>query len=82
MGFLIVNCRSCGARYRLRGDKVHDQNANICPVCSAEVQRSFWEKYVIPAWAAFEDANRDLRNIHTGYSNATLFQIEYKAGRG
>lgn len=82
MGFLIVNCCSCGEKYSLHGDMVFDKSANVCPSCSAEIQRSFWERQVIPAWAAFEDANRDLRNIHTGYDNAPLFKIEYKAGKG
>lgn len=81
MGFLVVCCRSCGKKYRLRGDEVFSKTANVCPSCFAEIQRSFWEKHVIPAWAAFEDTNRDLKNMHSGYENATLFAIEYKGGK-
>lgn len=81
MGFLVVTCRACGQKYTLHGDMVLSTSANICPSCSAEIQRSFWDSHIVPAWAAFEDANRDLENIHTGYDNAPLFEIEYKASR-
>lgn len=78
MGCLMVNCGSCGEKYSLFGDMVHHTNANVCPFCSAEIQRSFWDSHIIPAWSAYEDTNRSLKNMHTGYNDVPLFQIEYR----
>lgn len=81
MGFLKVKCYSCGGTYRIYGDMVFHPAASRCPFCFAEIRRSTWEKIVIPAWGAMEDANRDLQNEHTGYKNTPLFQLEYQAHR-
>lgn len=79
MGFLKVKCYRCHHTYRLYGDMVHHEHANVCPNCFAEIPRGIWERCVIPAWGGIEDANRDLQQTHTGYLYTSLFQIGYQA---
>ena len=81
MGFLKVKCYHCKGTYRLYGDMIHHPSANICPFCRAEIRRSVSERCVIPPWAGMEDANRDLQQEYTGYSDAQLFQIEYQINK-
>ena len=60
---------------------VYHERANSCPFCGAEIYRGTWDRVVIPAFAAMEEANMDLLREHTGYPDIPLLQISYLAHR-
>ena len=77
MGTLEITCLSCSKKWQVysHGNFRADE-CRICPRCGAEITKAAWERSILPAFGSMEDANRDLKNEHTGMKHP-LFQIDY-----
>lgn len=49
-----------------------------CPHCFKAIERQTWEKQIIPAFLALDDANRELVKDSSGY-HTPLFEVSYEA---
>jgi len=78
MGYLKIHCEHCGGGWVVYAHQVNDEQANCCPHCFAEIDRQTWGRQIIPAFAALEDANRELLKDHAGY-HVSRFWVEYGA---
>ena len=77
MGHLIVRCDNCGTRWNIYHRDIKNRNAKTCPMCGESINQQTWEKELLPAFGAMEDANRELFKDHTGY-HGTLFTVAYE----
>lgn len=77
MGHLIVRCDNCGTRWNIYHRDIKNRNAKTCPMCGESINQQTWEKELLPAFGALEDANRELFKDHTGY-HGTLFTVGYE----
>lgn len=78
MGYMVVTCGYCHQKWHVYGS--HDFNnpkASVCPHCLARVDGEVWEKFVLPAFGALQDANRELYKHSAGY-HTPLFQVDYR----
>lgn len=74
-----IHCYSCGGDWKIfDGDDWNNPDVRACPHCGRKIDRSIWEKQVLPAFNVFADASRELEKDSRGYK-APLFQIEYTA---
>lgn len=76
MGYMKITCHHCGGKWEVYPQTIN--GGRTCPHCSKTIDRQTWEKQVVPAFHALDDANRELVKDHTGY-HTTLFEISYKA---
>lgn len=68
MAYLRIHCDVCGGTWEVyHRDNWKDDKARQCPHCFAKIDRSVWEKEVLPAFGAVQDANAELFKEHTGY---------------
>ena len=52
--------------------------ARACPHCFKSIDSQTWERQVVPAFHALDDANRELFKDTTGY-RVPLFEVDYIA---
>lgn len=52
--------------------------ARTCPHCFKAIERQTWEKQIIPAFHALDDANREIVKDSSGY-HTPLFEVSYEA---
>lgn len=76
MGYLRIKCRNCGGAWEVYAQTINAGRA--CPHCFKEIEQQSWERQIIPAFHALDDANRELAKDHTGY-HVPLFEVSYKA---
>ena len=68
MAYLRIHCDVCGGTWEVyHRDNWKDDKARQCPHCFAKIDRSVWEKEVLPAFGAVNHANAELLKEHTGY---------------
>lgn len=77
MGYLKIKCHKCGGSWEAYHYNYKDDHLRMCPHCFQEIDRQTWNRQVVPAYGALEDANRELYKDHTGYTGAGLFTVEY-----
>lgn len=84
MGSLEIICHNCGAIYEVTPDTIIDADKlqpgvfpYRCPHCLASMNKRTWNKLVDAFWT-FEEANKELREWHTGYDNHPLLQAQIK----
>ena len=79
MGYMKIKCHSCGATWEVYARNVTNvEYARTCPHCFKGIEKQTWEKQIISAFHALDDANRELIKDNTGY-NAPLFEVSYEA---
>ena len=79
MAFMRIHCDVCGGTWEIyHRDDWHDDKARQCPHCFSKIDRQVWEKEVLPAFGAVQDANTELHREHTGY-HKPLFAIDFIA---
>ena len=78
MGYLKIKCHECGGSWEVYSYNFNDDHLRVCPHCFKEIDRQTWNRQIIPAYGALEDANRELIKDHEGYTGVALFTIEYK----
>lgn len=77
MGFLRIHCDYCGGTWDVYGrDDWNETRSRTCPHCQSKIDGQDWEKQIVPAFGAMQDANRELIKTHTGY-HAPLFTVDY-----
>lgn len=76
MGYLKIHCDRCGGAWEVYAHQVKDERANQCPHCFWEIDRQTWERQIVPAFCALDDANRELAKDSIGY-HAPFFWVEY-----
>lgn len=77
MGYLRISCKQCGGAWEIYSNgNYYDEDARTCPHCFAEINKQTWHNQVVPAFGSFLDANRELSNDNSGYSEP-LFKVEY-----
>lgn len=80
MGFLRIYCGSCRQTWDIYSrDDYHDWKAMTCPHCFEQIDPGLWEKQILPAFGAMEDANRELRKEQEQYGGKP-FSISYHPG--
>ena len=79
MGYLKIHCDRCGGSWEVYAHQLKDDRANQCPHCFVEIDRQTWNRQIIPAFGAQDDANRELLKDHTGY-RMPLCWVEYGMG--
>lgn len=78
MGFLRLHCTYCGDPWEVYHRDMRSPTANQCPHCFKEIDRQTWDKQIVPAFGAMDDANRELFKDHTGI-HTVLFSADYIA---
>ena len=76
MGMLKISCSYCGGSWEVYHRDIHYKHAASCPHCNHKIERQTWEKAILPAFGAMEDASRELLKDVSGYGT-TLFTISY-----
>lgn len=77
MGMLRIRCGYCNSSwdvYGMRGQWTDDVN-RTCPHCGARIDSQTWQKHVLPAFGALQDANRELFKDHANH--LPLFAVDY-----
>lgn len=84
MGTLEIHCHKCGAVYEVLPECIIQTeklptgiHPYCCPHCMAEMNTRTWDKLVWAFWE-MEEANKELREWHTGYKDHPLLQAAYK----
>lgn len=77
MGHLICKCDNCGTNWTIYHRDSKNRTAKTCPMCGESIDGQTWEKQILPAFGAMEDANRELYKDHVGY-HGTLFTVGYE----
>lgn len=77
MGVLKISCDYCGGSWEVYSRDIKNEKARECPHCSHGIERQTWQNQILPAFAALEDANRELFKDHTGYL-VPLFTVSYE----
>lgn len=77
MGHLKIKCDNCGSEWIVYHRDIKNRTAKTCPMCGESIDGQTWEKQVLPAFAAMEDANRELFKAHTGF-HGTLYTVSYE----
>ena len=76
MAFMRIHCDYCGGTWEVyHRDNWKDDKARQCPHCFAKIDRQAWEKDVLPAFGAVQDANAELFKEHTG-NHKPLFTVD------
>lgn len=78
MGYLKIHCHYCGGTWEVYKKLLGVEAARACPHCFKSVDGQTWEKQIIPAFHALDDANRELYKDSTGY-HVPLFEVDYIA---
>lgn len=79
MGYMRIKCHYCGGSWEVYGRSVTNGDyARTCPHCFKAIERQTWEKQIVPAFHALDDANRELVKDSSGY-NTPLFEVSYEA---
>lgn len=79
MGYLKIRCHYCGGTWEAYRQMIDSGDyASTCPHCFKSIERQTWEKQIVPAFHALDDANRELLKDYTGY-HVPLFEVSYKA---
>ena len=61
MGYMRIKCHYCGGTWEVYARSVTNGDfARTCPHCFKGIERQTWEKQIIPAFHALDDANREL----------------------
>ncbi len=77
MTHIKIHCGACGFTWAVYGrDNWNSETAGQCPNCFAKIDRQVWEKQIIPAFAAAQDANAELYKDSTGYKRP-LFTVDF-----
>lgn len=67
MAYLRIHCDVCGGTWEVyHRDNWNDDKARQCPHCFSKIDRQTWQKEVLPAFGAVNDANAELFKEHTG----------------
>lgn len=62
MTYMKIYCSECGGTWEIyHRDNWKDDRARQCPHCFSEIDRHTWDKEILPAFAAVNDANAELR---------------------
>ena len=79
MAFLKIHCDVCGGDWEIyHRDNWKDDKARQCPHCFSKIPRDLWDREIIPALAAVNDANAELYKAHIG-QHAPLFSFDIVA---
>ena len=76
MAYMKIHCGYCGGAWEVyHRDDWKDDHARTCPHCSQKIDRQTWNKQVLPAFGAVQDANAELLKDHTG-QHLPLFMLD------
>jgi len=76
MAYLRIHCEVCGGTWEVyHRDDWKDHRARQCPHCFSKIDRSTWEREVVPAFNSVQDANAELFKDHTG-QHVPLFTFD------
>ena len=78
MGYMRIRCHECGGAWEVYPYNFKDDHLRVCPHCYKEIDRQTWQRQILPAYGALEDANRELVKDHTGYPGVALFTVTYQ----
>ena len=87
MGYMRIKCHYCGGTWEVYGRSITGLSSptiisgdypRTCPHCFKAIERQTWEKQIIPAFLALDDANRELVKDSSGY-HTPLFEGSYEA---
>ena len=78
MGMLKIKCGYCGGNWTVFHRDIHYKHAPTCPHCNHKIDGQTWERQIIPAFSAMDDASRELLKDASGYGT-TLFTIAYES---
>ena len=76
MGYMRIKCHYCGGTWEVYGRSV--TNGDYARTCLKAIEKQTWDKQIIPAFYALDDANRELVKDSSGY-HAPLFEVSYEA---
>lgn len=87
MGYMRIKCHYCGGTWEVYGRSVTGVSSptiisgdcpRTCPHCFKAIEKQTWDKQIIPAFLALDDANRELVKDSSGY-HTPLFEVNYEA---
>lgn len=79
MGYMRIKCHYCGGTWEVYGRSITNGDyARTCPHCFKAIEKQTWDKQIIPAFLALDDANRELVKDSSGY-HTPLFEVSYEA---
>lgn len=74
MAYMRIHCTACGGTWEIyQRDNWNAENARVCPHCYAEIDRSTWYNYILPAFGAMADANAVLAKDSIGYNRPAFW---------
>ena len=76
MGYMRIKCHYCGGTWEVYPKTITE--GRTCPHCSKSIEKQTWDKQIIPAFLALDDANRELVKDSSGY-HTPLFEVSYEA---
>ena len=77
MGQIKIHCDSCGGDWIVyRRSEWSDRRSRTCPVCGKSVDPGTWDRQILKAVAAMDDANLELLKDHEK-SHGALFRVSY-----
>lgn len=81
MGYLRIHCARCRRRWDIYSrDNWNGATSHQCPHCGAAMDRQTWERQILPAFGAIEDANKEIYKDHVGYK-IPMFRIDFIADK-
>ena len=79
MGYMRIRCDYCGGKWEIyHRDDWKSYRARTCPHCSKKIDPQTWERFILPAFGAVEDANAELYKDTLGYK-CPLFEVDFIA---
>lgn len=86
MGYMRIKCHYCGGTWEVYGRSITGVSGvtisgnypRTCPHCFKAIEKQTWDKQIIPAFLALDDANRELVKDSSGY-HTPLFEVSYEA---
>lgn len=67
MAYIELHCETCNGSWQVYERDVQRDSSRTCPHCFSEVDTQTWDRQIVPAFGAVDDANRELFKDATGY---------------
>ncbi|MBQ5319761.1 MAG: hypothetical protein J6K17_11765 [Oscillospiraceae bacterium] len=78
MAFIRIHCDYCGGEWEVYKHGLTSEHSRECPHCFHTVNEQLWEKEIIPAFCAVDEANAELYKEHLG-EHKPLFYFDVVA---
>lgn len=77
MAMMRIKCSYCQGHWEIyERDKWNADDKRICPHCGSKIDIQTWQRHILPAFATFMDANKELVKDCLGH-RITRFSVDF-----